>query len=241
MEQAPPPQYAEYQRGPIEPRIRFETISEAWRFFSAQMGVWVLATFIMLFATVLFAAPIYVLAVMQMIGNRNPSMGDMVAFYGYAFLAGILAYVGQTLGYAGMYNIALKQIQGELVSIRDMFSIGGGVLNHIIAGLVISVGVMIGSLACYLPAFIIGGLLLFVQPIIVHQKVGAIAAISQSWNLLKGQIWMAAAFYLVITLVASLGAIACGIGMLFTYPLYPIAVSLVYRDYLNALYPPKVG
>lgn len=241
MENQPPVQYTEYPRGAIEPRIRMEVIGEAWKFLLAAPGQWIAATFLMLLVALLFGAPLYVLGMMQILGKRNPDVADIMLMYAFMIPAGLLLYVGQAIGFGGMYHMALKQIQGEPVQLKDMFSLGGSsVFAHIAVGFVISVGVVIGSFACYLPAFLIGGLLMFSQPMLIHQKIGPWAALSQSWNILKKHIWMAAAFYLVITLIASLGAVACGIGMLFSYPLYPLAVSLVYRDFMQAMYGQQV-
>lgn len=218
-----------------------EVIGEAWKFLLAAPGQWIAATFLMVLLALLFAGPLYVLGFMQMIGKPNPEIEDILLMYAFMILAALLGYVGQAVGFGGMYHMALKQIQGEPAQLKDMFSLGGSsLLAHIVVGFVISVGVVIGSIACYLPAFLIGGLLMFSQPILIHQKIGPWAALTQSWNLLKKHIWMAAAFYLVISLVASAGAIACGVGMLFSYPLYPLAVSLVYRDFMHAMYGQQV-
>jgi uncharacterized membrane protein len=211
-----------------------ETIGEAWNWFRAEMGLWVLATLLMLLITFGCAIPFYGMAFATMFGNPDPNIGDMMMFYVWSIPAAIMIYVGQAIGFAGMYNMAIKQIQGQPISMRDFFDFKGMFWQH--AGLVISMAIMFGSIACYLPAFMLGGLLIFTQPIIVHQRIGAFAALSQSWNLLKGQIWMAAAFYFILSMVAGLGVVVCCVGLLFTYPLYPLAVSLVYRDYLTAHY-----
>ncbi len=235
--EAPPPNYAEYPRQAIEPRIRFETFGEAWKFLLAAPGQWMLATFLMLLIAILCGAPFYILAMMQMLGKANPSIEDIFAFYALSIPALLMLYVGHAIAFAGMYHMALKQIQGNAISIKDMFSLGGSsVFAHIAAGLMISIGVVIGSIACYLPGFIVGGLLMFAQPMLVHQKMSPWQALTSSWHLLKKQVWMAMAFYLVISIIAGLGGLACGIGVLFTYPLYPLAVSLIYRDYMQALY-----
>ena len=46
----------------------------------------------------------------------------------------------------------------------------------------------------------------------------------------KGQIFMAIAFYFVIGLVAGIGVLACGVGILFTLPLAYCAIAYVYTD-----------
>jgi len=237
MEQGPPVQYADYPREPVAPRIRLEAIAEAWKYIKAEMGIWALATFLMLAVTFLLVAIPYFAAISLIMGNRNPDLGTMLAFYGYAFLAMLLGYAGHAIFFAGMYHMAMKQIQGEKIRMGDMFRLGGpSIFSHIGIGIVTIIGVTIGSIACYVPGFIIGGLLMFAQPIVVHQKIGAIPAIRQSWTLLKGQIWMATALYLILSLAASLGSLACLVGILFTYPLFPLTISIVYRDYMQALY-----
>jgi len=222
----------------MAPRIRMETISEAWNWFRSEMGLWVAATLIVLVITFACAIPFYAMAFITMM-KPNPTFNDIMAFYAWSIPAAIMLYVGHAIGIAGMYNMAVKQIQGEEISLREFFNFRGMFIQHLIAGIVISLAILIGSIACYLPAFILGGLLMFTQPIIVHQRIGAFAALSQSWNLLKDQIWMATAFFFIVSLIASLGSLACLVGMLFTYPLYPLAVSLVYRDHLSALYGQK--
>jgi len=200
------------------------------------MGLWVVATLCMLGLTFVLALPFYLLAIMQLIGKKDPQVGDILLFYAMSFPAVVLIYVGQAIGFAGMYNMSLKQIQGQPIALKDFFRTGSSLMSHIAAGVLVSLAVMIGSMACYVPGFMVGGLLILTQPIIVHQKLGVVAAMTQSWNMLKSQIWMAAAFYFLVSMVAGVGALACGIGVLFTYPLYPLAVSLVYRDHLIALY-----
>jgi len=52
----------------------------------------------------------------------------------------------------------------------------------------------------------------------------------------KGDLWMATGLYFLTSLVAGLGAIACGIGMIFTLPLLPLTFAIVYRDFSQGEY-----
>ena len=81
-------------------------------------------------------------------------------------------------------------------------------------------------------------MLLFTFPILVRERGGAIAAMTTSWNMLKGDMWMALAFAFVTALLSGLGAIGCWIGIVFTLPLWPLAVAIVYRDFANFQYDP---
>ena len=72
---------------------------------------------------------------------------------------------------------------------------------------------------------------MFTIPLIVDKRMGATEAMTLSWNTLKGEAVMATVFYFVIALVAGCGFALCGIGALFTAPLFPLAVALTYRNY----------
>lgn len=231
-----PPQFTEYPRADMRPRIRFEAIGEAWRFMTANLGIWVLASFLTVVLTLLLFLPFYVMGIVKMIGmdQQRPDIGQIMSFYGLIFLSSILSGVGQSIGLAGMYNMALKQIQGYEISIKDYFPSGGVILSHVGAGLLIALGTMVGSFFCYLPGLLFAGLTMLTHPIIAHRRLGAIEAMKTSWNLMKNDMWMALAFFFVVSLAAGLGMFACGIGILFSFPLLPLGIALVYRDYTVA-------
>jgi hypothetical protein len=236
MSEIPPQQYADYPRLSIAPRIRFEAISEAWKFVQAELGTWILATFLFFVITFAFITPIYILALGSVMGNPHPQIDAILRMYAIMIPGMFIGYIGQAIGLGGMFNLAMKQVQGYPITIRDFFSTGGSVWSHVGAGLIFVFAVMVGSIACYIPGFIVGGLLMFIHPIIVHQRVGAPEAIRLSWSMLKPHIWTALGFYLLVSLVAGLGALLCGIGLLASYPIYALAISIVYRDFVQALH-----
>ena len=231
-----PPQFAEYPRVPQRPRVRIEAIGEAWKLLTQDLGTWALAGFITsVFAVVAFL-PLYLVAIIQLVASRTPTLGQMFIFYVLIFGAMIALYIAQGLGYAGMYRMALKKLRGEPIAMKDYFAWDSSMITHAVASLIIALGVVFGSILCYLPGFIVGGLLMLTQPIIVARKCGVGEAVGTSWNLLKGDLWMATGLYFLTSLVAGLGAIACGIGMFFTLALLPLTFAIVYRDFSQGEY-----
>jgi len=101
----------------------------------------------------------------------------------------------------------------------------------LIGSLLNGLAVAIGSVFCYIPGLVLGGLLMFTIPLIVDRRMDGIEAMKLSFNTLKGDALMATLFYLVVSIVGGLGGIACGIGALFTWPLFFLSISLLYRDY----------
>lgn len=223
------------------PQINFDAIGEAFRLFQQQMGTWILAILI----TFAVQAGLYLLFVvgMQALGvaalGTNPRGANAAtgAITGAA-IGGFLAYyvvslVTGSLFYGGLFRMGVKQVRGESITTGDLFSATDVLGSLIGASLLIGIASGIGTMLCVLPGLIIAGLLMFTIPLIVDQRVGALTAMGMSWNALKGEIVMAPLFLFVVALLSSLGVLLCGVGLLFTYPLLPLAVSLLYRGYFG--------
>jgi hypothetical protein len=75
--------------------------------------------------------------------------------------------------------------------------------------------------------------LCFVVAFIVDQESGSSESISQSWTLTKGHFWFVFRLFLVILGVNILGAMALGIGTLFSIPFSSIIIIIAYRHMVN--------
>src|ERR1051325_9617773 len=96
---------------------------------------------------------------------------------------------------------------------------------------VAGVAVFAGAILCVIPAFIAQGILMLAEPLIVDQRMGVFESVSRSWAALREDMLMATLFHIVLGIVAGIGAVACGVGILFTFPLLPLGIAIVYRDF----------
>ncbi len=65
--------------------------------------------------------------------------------------------------------------------------------------------------------------------VLVADGQGAWDAVVASWDRVKLQFWSYLGIYIVLTLLASVGAYACYVGMFVTWPLLPCATVAAYR------------
>jgi hypothetical protein len=221
--------------GPQGPKVRFDAIGEAWRLFSAQMGVWIPSLLVVLVISLALSIGLSLLVGMafglgtfwapkQAVGfSLMAIIGQMAA----SLISGVFTYALT----GGLFKMAIRQSRGETIQVGDIFGALDRALPLIGAYLLTTILIYVGMLFCVLPGLILAGLFMFVVPLIVDQNMGVIRAIETSFNTLKSDWLMAALFYLVIAIVAGLGAIACGIGLLFTVPLFFLGIALVYRDF----------
>ncbi|WP_169978076.1 hypothetical protein [Tautonia rosea] len=157
----------------------------------------------------------------------------------------------------GLFRTACKQVRGKPIAVGDLFGaidVFGQVflvvlLIEILTVIAVSVVVLpfwiavallpprdaplalLGALVFGMIAFaLITSRLMLAIPLVVDGRQNALAAIRKSWVALRGQTLSAIAFNALAAIVASLGAILLGIGLLFTAPIYYVAIALVYRD-----------
>jgi uncharacterized membrane protein len=89
---------------------------------------------------------------------------------------------------------------------------------------------MVAAIFCVLPCYVVSGLLMLTTPLIVEKRLGAVDAMKQSWAALQPDWLTATLFMFVLPLLSSLGAFACGVGLLFTMPLLFLGQAVVYAD-----------
>lgn len=75
--------------------------------------------------------------------------------------------------------------------------------------------------------------LCFVVAFIVDQESGSSESISQSWTLTKGHFWFIFRLFLLMLGVNILGAMAFGVGTLFSVPFSSIILIIAYRHMVN--------
>ena len=154
----------------------------------------------------------------------------------------------------GLYRMALRQRRGEAISVFGLFSARSQSLPLFLVGLVVPViigvieGVGVWPLHRFLPhqsslvtsnvylglSILLSGPLMFVPLLIVDVNATAAEAVVGGVRLLQGQLLRGIWFYVVTSLVAGVGAILCGIGMLATYPVFLLTIAIAYL----ALSPP---
>jgi uncharacterized membrane protein len=99
-----------------------------------------------------------------------------------------------------------------------------------IASFILALVPCIGTIASMLLGYAMQALLMFSFLFIVDRKMDFWPASMESINLVKTNFWPFLGFGIVCAIISSLGAIACGIGVIFTAPFGYCAVTVAYRE-----------
>lgn len=174
----------------------------------------------------------------------KPEIIDVVVTQG-ATLTGLLleGVVG-----GGVAAISLAMARGQSPRVSDIFSqmrhfvsvltivvisgaafVVGGITNQALAMAGLDPG--LAAAAAYL-AFIPGFLLkvawAFAIPLVVDRGIGPIEALSESWKLTQGHRLNIVLVAVLVFVVALIGACACGIGTMVSWPLGSISIAYAY-------------
>jgi HEAT repeat protein len=209
--------------------IRFEAIGEAWRLLWRDIGVWIVAALFVAFgsAAVHFALFLLSIPISIMVGAFLPGELSFIAAFGSSAVS--FGISGVFIG--GMYRMALHQVDGDSMGLKDLLPGSDVVLTLALASLLATVAAYAGFMCLVIPGWIISGILMFTMPLVVDARLKAVDALSLSWKTLKDQWLPATVFALVLWTVQLVGLLFCGLGSLVTLPLSVLSHSILYRGF----------
>jgi hypothetical protein len=214
------------------PLVRFGAIGEGWELFKQQWGAWMLAVLIVLICNSVINAMIY--AAFRLDHGRGVGGFRVPLRSEGQVLQAVLSWIVNGFFLGGMFRMACQQVRGYAVRVETLFSVVD-VLPELILGSALYGLACFAAFGCLvIPGFVVAGVLMFTLPLIVDGGLPATAALGQSWNALKGEWLTATVFHLILWAIAGIGSCFCCVGLLFTAPIYSLAIAALYRDFFLA-------
>ena len=102
-------------------------------------------------------------------------------------------------------------------------------VSFFLAGLLMGILVLGGLILLVIPGIYVAIKLQFTPILVADKGLGPVGAVKASWELTKGKWFKLFVFDLLVAGINILGAIALGVGLLFTIPLSAIAFVYLYR------------
>ena len=110
-----------------------------------------------------------------------------------------------------------------------LFFIVWGVAIFVVS-LILGLVPCIGQVASLFVVFVAHALLMFGMFLIVDRNMEFWPASVESFNMVKRNFWPFLGFSIVSNLIGSIGAVACGIGVVFTLPIQVCILMVAYRE-----------
>lgn len=225
-----------YPRGPAPSGspLSFNVIGEAVDIMTKHWKPVALAGVLMTlpFLLLIVGSYIYYFGVLFTAGPQvEPFAPQLILAQLVVYAAAFLGYALMAVGSVGAAKIAIQHRRGGPVT-HDLATAGFRVFGRAtVFGLVQYIVYTAGVFCCLLPGFLFAGLTGAGVAVFAQDEEATIGeAFSRSWEAMKPHMWMAALLYFLVYMLSGLGSLACFIGLIFTQPLLPIAMTLAYLD-----------
>jgi uncharacterized membrane protein len=146
-----------------------------------------------------------------------------------AFVFNLIGWiVGMILAF-GLYRASLAVVRGQTPEVGMLFETDG-LGSFIVAAILYGLMVFFGLIFCIIPGIILAIMFMFYGYLIVEDPtLGPTDALSKAQQLTKGRLGELFVFGLALFGINLVGALICGVGLLFTYGITAIAVAYAYR------------
>ncbi|MEO8329770.1 MAG: hypothetical protein ABI586_07200 [Candidatus Nanopelagicales bacterium] len=129
----------------------------------------------------------------------------------------------------GLIRAALAVVDGRVPEVGMLFRTEN-FIPYLLASILVGLSVGIGLVLCIIPGLILAFLFAFYGYAIVDGRTSdGIESMKISWNLVKENVGQLVLLFFLLLLINIVGAILCGIGLLFTYPLTAVALAYAWR------------
>jgi len=132
------------------------------------------------------------------------------------------------VGFGGMYAF-LKAARGGTPDVSDMFAaFRGDYWQAVLAGLLMSVLVAIGTVLLVVPGIIAAVRLAWVPYLVVDERLAAVDAIKASWERTRGYGMTIFILWLIAIPIVLLGLLALGVGVIVSLMWVQTAAAVMY-------------
>lgn len=227
--------YAIPTRGP---GIYFDYIGTAWKMITKNPSVYIVGGLVILIAMMAVQVPFQIITNM-MGGNSvnidaqtgNVTRAPSLMLFPVTFALSLIGGAINTALMTGMSLAAIEEADTGTTKFETLFSGFKNFGNLIIGSILYSIAVGIGFVFCILPGIYLCGALALSMLIIIHEGVNGVDALKASYERMKPYAFSMVGLVIVAGICSMIGVIACGIGVVVTWPIYSIVLGLTYRDF----------
>lgn len=191
-----------------------ESLRTGWNTFKAH---WALLLGVMLFTALVSVSPSLITGI---IGNDNS---------GVVWIAQIFSWVLGVVVSIGQVRILLNLVDGAPAAFADLFSHYKLFFHMLLTQIIVGVIVVMGIILFIIPGIIFALRLQFATYALVDKKLNPFDAIGASWHMTKGSTLKLLLYAIISAVVALVGALALGVGLLLAIPTLLVAHMFVYR------------
>ncbi len=143
-------------------------------------------------------------------------------------LQSLVGFIGFVIIQAAVTRAALAITDGRSIELQTLFALDN-IGQLVIGALVVGLATSIGTMLCYIPGLIVMFFSQFYVHFLLDRNLDAMDAIKASFAFVNANLGTLTGFFLASLVAYLLGALLCGIGLLFAVPVVIIAQAYTFR------------
>lgn len=209
-----------------------ELLSEAWQRVKGTKGI-IIGGFLV-FYVVLLVVSFVLGGILGVFGALSDSpaaviVGELVI----GVLASALAYPFM----AGINMVGIRRAADQPISFNEIFSHFGRTLPLVITAVVMMLLVYLGMFLLIIPGLYLAVAYLLAIPLVVERGLAPWQALEASRKAITQHWFKVFGLFLLLGLITLVSAIPLGIGLVWSIPLFVIAMGVLYRTIFGVLPP----
>lgn len=194
-----------------------EAVSYGWAAYWKNVGPMIVIAVVIVAIEIVFS----------LIGTATDSVFFQIVFNLIGWLLGLFLALG-------WFRVALEVTQGRRPEVGDVFR-AEGYGPYIVASIVFGIGFFIGLLLCVIPGIIFAVVFGFYGFVAAERgnTVRPMETLQRAADITRGYRWQLFGLAIVLALINLVGALLCGVGLLFTLGITIIAWAYTYRRLSN--------
>lgn len=207
-----------------------DLLSESWNLVKGTKGI-IIGGFLV-FYVVMMIATFILGAVVGIFSALSESM--MAAIIGQilvSLLASALSYPFM----AGINMVGIRRAAGQPISFNEIFNHFGRIVPLIITALVMMLLVYLGMILLILPGIYLAVAYMLAIPLVVERGLSPWQALEASRKAISQHWFKVFGLFLVLGLITMVSAIPLGIGLVWSIPLFVVAMGVLYRTIFGVL------
>lgn len=207
-----------------------ELLSEAWQRTKGTKGI-IIGGFLVFYAALL-AASFVISGFFGLLGiiSDNPVLAAVVEMV-VGVLASALAYPFM----AGLNMVGIRRAADQPISFNDIFSHFGHTVPLVITAIVSMLLIYLGMFLLIIPGLYLGVAYMLAIPLVVERGLSPWQAMEASRKAISQHWFKVCGLVLLLSLIALISAIPLGIGLVWSIPLFVIAMGVLYRTIFGVL------
>jgi uncharacterized membrane protein len=130
----------------------------------------------------------------------------------------------------GLFYVIFEKMRGKDINVGDIAKGFNYFIAAVLSNILISLFAAIGFVLCIIPGIIVVALYIFAPAFIVEKKHDFWEAMEASRKVVMEHLFELILFAIILGAINFVGALACGIGVIFTVPLSFAAMAIAYDD-----------